>query len=62
VRSLHDRVEDALCERGDLLAPLQVRSLPRDEISLVAKPFPTTLAETAIALNARIKRVSAGLR
>jgi hypothetical protein len=36
-RFLHDRVEDPLMEQGDLLAPLQVRSLERDEISIVGE-------------------------
>jgi hypothetical protein len=34
-RPFDDRVEDPLMEKGDFPAPLQVRSLERDKISIV---------------------------
>ena len=36
-RSFHNRVEYPLMKRGDFPAPLQVRSLERDEIRLVGE-------------------------
>src|SRR5215510_5753580 len=37
VRSFHDRVEDPLSERGDVLPPLQLSTIPHDEISPVGE-------------------------